>query len=235
MSEIGSPGIMHDVDLTIEYTPTTPRQSINSPPTTPRQRTYDAFEVPPWDITNPLHGLHVVQVDDEHFFARWRYTLIMTMELPWFWNIRSESTDGLVPERETIILCRYIVFEFLCAMALRIFISSEDIDLIIYIYHDPRTKTVSVRFTTEGMEIYHLQHRPMGFELVKGRGVQMCKFAHWEPWMIGFHEFSPKLLGWDLVIADRSGLQRFTWPTNDGDVQRARFFTSHFGHGADGW
>ena len=236
MSEIGSPGIMHDVDLTVQNTPTTPRQSMSSSFTTPRQHTYAAFEEPPLDTTNPLHGLHVVQVDNEHFFARWRYKSDMTMEswhdlldTPWLRNVRSERTYGLVPERETIILCRYIVFRCLCATALRGFSSSEDIDLVIYICHNPHTQAVSVRCVAEGTQAKELQHRPMGFDLVTGPEVQTCTFDRLEPWMnkryFGvFH----RLLEWDLIIVDESGLQPFTWPSNDEDVQRAQFFTHHF-------
>lgn len=113
MSEIGSPrihsmlspGVMHDVRLTVGYTPTTPRQSINSLPTPPRQRGYDAFVASPWDPTNALRGLQVVQVDDEHFFARWRYKEGLTefdtnmesawhkvLDPPWLRGVRSERT-----------------------------------------------------------------------------------------------------------------------------------------------
>ena len=238
-----SPGVMHDVDLTVELTPTTPRQSISSSPTTPRQRTYYAFEGSPWDIYDPLHGLHMVQVDDEHFFARWRYSFGMQSawrdlsDPAWLRNVQSERIYGLVPEREAIILCKYVIHVCLCVdsfpTALRGAVPSEDVDLIIYTCHNPHTQTVGVRFIVEGTQAKHLRIRTMGFELVTSGLRQTCKFGQSERWMnklcFGLYR---TLLGRDLVIADESGLQPFTWPSNDDDVQRAQFFTSHFGHGA---
>lgn len=248
MSEIGSPGIMHDVVSTFECTPTTPRQSISSSPITPRQRTDNAFEASPWYITDPLHGLHVVQVDDAHSFARWKYKCDPTdsgwtlesvwgplADKPWLRFSRSERTYRLVLEREAIMWCRYIVHICLYISPLagtgpsRI---SEDIDLIIYICQNLNTKTVSVRFIAEGTRAPILQHRPMGFDLVMVRGVQTLKFTQWEPWFDSHNKVIRKLLGWRVVIADRHELQPFTWPSNDDDVERAQLFKSRFGHGA---
>lgn len=136
-------------------------------------------------------------------------------------------------------MCRYIIYVYLCvessATTLRGFIWPENIDLIIYIRHDPHTQFVSVRFVAKGTQTKNFQNGAMGFELATGRGVQTCKVAQWEPWRIlfdfGFLSFY-RLLKWDLVIADESGLQPLTWPSNDDDVQRAQFFKLHFG--ADG-
>jgi len=243
MSEIGSPGIMHDVDLTFEHTPTTPRQSINSLPTSHCQSRDEAFEVLRRDIANPLHGLHVVQVDDEHFFARWRYKFFKAMHDAWYelldplWlrNIRSERTYGLVPEREALVLCRYIIHVCLShkssVTTLRGVQWLEDIDLIIYIRRDSHSPTVSVRFIAEGIQEEGLQNRAMGFDLVTSGVVRTCKVAQgisWMPITINF----VGLLGWRVVIADRHGLQPFTWPSNDDDVEREQLFKSRFGHGA---
>jgi len=242
MSEIGSPGIMHDVDLTIEHAPTTPRQIIGSLPTTPRQRVDNVFGVPPWDATNPLHGLHVVQVDGHHFFARWRYKFERTIESawhelsdpPWLRNVRSERTYGLVPEREAIVLCRYLMHVYLCVMSsatiLRGFSWSENVDLIIYICHNLHTQTVSVRFTAEGTPAKISQNRAMGFELVTSFGEQTCKFAQWESWIYPQDIVLRRLLKWRWVFVDKHELRPFTWPSNDEDVQRVQFFTSQFGH-----
>lgn len=38
---------------------------------------------------------------------------------------------------------------------------------------------------------------------------------------------------WALVLVEEHELIPFTWPSDDEDVERAQFFTSHFGHGGD--
>ena len=248
-----SPGVMHDVDSTFEHTPTTPRQIISSSPTTPRQRTDNAFEVVPWDTTNPLHGLHVVQVDDEHFFAQWRYksdppefgwikerVRHPLEDMPWLQNVRSERTDLLEPQREAVLFCRYFVHVWLYVnlpTALRGSIPSEDIDLTIYICHNTHTQTVSVRFMVEctQVRVKNLQNRAMGFELVTSGPFRTCKVAQWEPWRDLFNYMFLRVYGlleWYSDLADESRLQPFIWPSDDDDVQRAQFFKLYFG--ADG-
>lgn len=240
-----SPGITHDIDLTVEHVPTTPRQIISSLPATPRRLTDNVFGGTPWDITNPLHELYVLQVDDERIFARWRHEFRITTQSAWrhlsnpAWlreNVLSERTYVLIPELEAIGLCRDIIYICLCISSFRAVLQgsgwSDDIDMIIYFCHNPHTQTVSVRFTAQGTKAKDLQNRAMGFELVTSSAVQTFKFAQWEPWMHGLGTGLYTLLKGSLVIADRFGLQPFTWPSSDDDVERAQLLKSRFGHGA---
>jgi len=242
---------MHDVDMTVEHTPTTPRQSISSSPTTPRQHMNNAFEVPRSISANTPPGLHVVRVDHEHLFARWGYKLEhhdfgtrkasdwrQFMGTQWLRDLRPELTFALVSERAAITVCRYIIQAYICvnapdspAMTLRDDWSLE-IDLIIYIYHNPQTKTVCVRFMAEGTQRQDLEDRVMGFELDTGRRVQTIRFSPLESWIDTGNYFT-ELLEWHWLFIKWSELQPFTWPSNDEDVQRVQSLKSRLGHGAN--
>ena len=230
MSEIGSPGrhsilsphIMHDADLTVTYTPTS------------------------------IDGLRMVQVDDEHIFTLLRcdfglyphsihdFRNYMKSTRRHHANIESfQVLDSVIPfvhMYAAIVLCRHITHENLGISSRAVNVPykrSKPIDLIIYTCYDPHTKTAGVSFVAQDGRTQTLLQRPMGFELVTGNGVQTCKVAQEESWMHRIIKIDG-LLGWRVVIADRHELQPFTWPSNDDDVERAQFFKSHFGHGADG-
>ena len=248
MSESGSPGIdsmlspgvMPEVDLTIDYTSVIPRQSISNSPSATRQQMGNASELPRSVSTNPLPGLHVFQVDDEHFFARWKYHSSHKEEWSypianeWLHGVLSKLTYGRVAYYEAIFLCKQVIhlyYDTSLTESNVLHNRQEDIDLIIYICQNFDTKTVSTRFIAEGTPVTNLQHRPMGFDLVRAHGVRSCEFTQWENWMSGLHHGLHRLLGFHLVIAE-FGLHPFTWPSNDDDAERAQFFKSRFGHDA---
>jgi len=239
MSDIGSPaaqsalspGNVEDIVVLVDRSPSTPRQNIESPFTTRRPST-----------TNRLTGLKLAKINEGHSYARRRFDMN--------WDLLSFSDTpkhpfGLSRESDMVDAGKRIA-QVLLSGDPRVKHLPDNgtpgyIDLSFYMQSDPPQlfplphvpEAISARLfiALDTVSMPSLSW-VIGLDMVYWPTSRQCKVAWIDSFVRPARLEVGIMLPCDVIIVADYELLLCTWPSNDDDVERAQFFTSHFGHGA---
>jgi hypothetical protein len=224
MSEIGSPaaqaplspGSVEDVHVHIDSLPATPRQYVISSSHELRAA-----------ITNPLYGIYLARVNEQHSHARrlfefdWHAHPAILPYVSYVQGGVSSEEPAVFRERAAVLMGRYLMQNLLCrdsrVKEVRYDGTPRTIDLVFQMYQaspgDMYTPTtLSARlFATLDMGSMPSLNWSIGFDLVYGYlSLRQCRVA-WIHSSIKPVRLEDVPIPCDLVIVEEHELEPFPW------------------------